>query len=298
MGYNLQRHEPVESAVQRIATEQVDRALAELADPQLDGHEAVHQGRKRCKKVRALLRLVRPVFEPSYGDENAWYRDAARELAPARDAQAAVETQQRLVARYAQQLEPAAVAEVGAWLAARRDALAADERGLREGIERFQQRLLQGRARIEQWSLQRHGFEAVCGGLLKTYRRGARAMATAYRTPTSLHFHDWRKRVKYHWYHLRLLRNLHPPVLKAHKDQADRLAQLLGEEHDLAVLSELLTQAHDQLQAATVQVLLGLMDRQRRRLQRQARRPGALLYCEKPRRLGKRLACYWAANMA
>ena len=46
----------------------------------------VHDVRKRCKKVRGLLRLVRPGLGPDYRRANADVRDAARELSSLRDA--------------------------------------------------------------------------------------------------------------------------------------------------------------------------------------------------------------------
>lgn len=297
MAYVIEPGESVEAALKRIATEQIDDALAELTDPQLDRHEAVHQGRKRCKKIRALLRLVRPGFEPSFADENAWFRDAARELAWVRDAQSALETHLALVDRFSRQLEPAAVGEVTAWLTARRDRVAADDQGLQQGVERFQQRLLTGRDRVAHWSLRCQGFEAVAGGLVKTYQRGVRAMKAAYDSPSTETFHEWRKRVKYHWYHSRLLRKLHPGMLKAQRDAADRLGELLGQEHDLAVLGGVLAECGEILPERTVQTLLGLMDRRRKALRRQARRRGGLLYCETPKRLRRRLGCYWEMRM-
>ena len=55
-------------------------------------------------------------------------------------------------------------------------------------------------------------------------------------------FHEWRKRVKYHWYHCRLLKNLYKPLMKARRDEAKHLADLLGDDHDLSMLDLLLTE--------------------------------------------------------
>lgn len=297
MGYVIQRNESVIKALRRVATEQIDRALQETAADGLERNEAVHQARKRCKKIRALLRLVRPAFEPSYAEENAWYRDAARELSWVRDAQSVLDTHVALVQRHGEQLDAAAMAQVTAWLTQRRDAVAADRDKMDVAIARFRQRLEQGRDRVQDWSLRDRGFDAVAGGVLETHRRGRRAMAQAYAAPSTEHFHEWRKRVKYHWYHMRLLRNLHPTMVRAQRDQADRLGECLGEEHDLAVLSALLAEADGQWPVDTTETLLALAQQRRQQLRERARRPGALLYCEKPKRLRQRLACYWQLTM-
>ena len=77
MAYRIRtKDDDVEQAVRRIACEQIDRALAEIDDDGLDFARKVHQVRKRCKKLRGLVRLVRPALD-AYGRENAAFRDAA-----------------------------------------------------------------------------------------------------------------------------------------------------------------------------------------------------------------------------
>ncbi|MFW6346768.1 MAG: hypothetical protein ACOC0M_10635, partial [Halomonas sp.] len=51
----------------------------------------IHQVRRRCKKVRALLRLVRSSNRPLYERENAAYRDAARRVADLRETTGLIE---------------------------------------------------------------------------------------------------------------------------------------------------------------------------------------------------------------
>ena len=64
MLYSFQKSDPSLSAgVRRIARGQVEEAIAELDDPALEAGDAIHQVRKRCKKLRGLVRLVRPGLE-------------------------------------------------------------------------------------------------------------------------------------------------------------------------------------------------------------------------------------------
>ena len=97
MGFRLQRGESINEEIQRIAEEQLEKAVAEIQDGELDRHEAVHQVRKRFKKIRGLIRLVRPAFEKTYQRENAMFRDAGREISAVRDAQSLIEAFDRLV---------------------------------------------------------------------------------------------------------------------------------------------------------------------------------------------------------
>src|SRR5262249_46937221 len=86
MAFHLRQGESVASEIRHIARDQLDAAIQELDDRHLDGDETVHQVRRRCKKLRALLRLIRPHLADRYDVENAHFREAAGLLAPFRDA--------------------------------------------------------------------------------------------------------------------------------------------------------------------------------------------------------------------
>ena len=92
--------------------------------------------------------------------------------------------------------------------------------------------------RLETWNVDVTGFAAVEPGLIKTYHRGKRAMRAAFADGHAEDFHEWRKRVKYHWYHSRLLRRMGHRMMKPHRQLAAELGTLLGDDHDLAVLSQ------------------------------------------------------------
>src|SRR3546814_13842801 len=68
--------------MRRIAGEQIEKALASVEAR--DRSDAIHDIRKRCKKLRGLVRLVRPVFD-GYAQENAGFRRLADSISAARD---------------------------------------------------------------------------------------------------------------------------------------------------------------------------------------------------------------------
>ncbi len=297
MSYRLQKNEPVEAGIKRIAREQIDRAIAEIEAPTLDSHETVHQVRKRCKKIRGLIRLVRPEFEISYREENVWYRDAARALSYVRDSHSIIETYDSLIEKAGLKPEDRKQFEtVRRHLVTRRDRIAEDEVGLNDSINEFKDRLQIGRARIDFWSLGRQGFRALAGGLRKTYQRGRKAMTVAYKEPDTEHFHEWRKRVKYHWCHTRLLMPIWPPVMKAYRNEVHLLSEHLGDEHDLAVLKQTLSQNPADFNAGeTINELQKVIERRREALRRDAKPLGQRIFSEKPKQMVRRLSRYWQA---
>jgi len=294
MSYHFKPAESVIEGVRRIAREQIEKAIGEIDDSDLDFHETVHQVRKRCKKVRGLVRLVRPVAEKLYRTENKAFRDAAAPLSDVRDAQALLETLDELTQMYADQIDTEHFGSIRDRLVQRRDEVADDTEKLQKQLDGFRQQMSRARDRVERWSLGEKGFAALSAGLAKTYGRGRQAMRVAYEEPSPENFHQWRKRVKYHGYHLRLLKPIWKPVLKKQAKAADRLGDLLGDDHDLAVFAATL-----QAEPSTfgdqrdLQALVALLESRRGELETLARPLGRRLFAEKSSRLADRAGTYW-----
>jgi len=139
--------EPIATGMRRLAHDQIARALGELEDPELDLHETVHQVHKRCKKLRGLLRLVRPALAgDTWSRENAALRDAQRLLSDLRDAAAHIETLDALLASGAGRVDTQVVETARAELMTRRE-------------------------RSAGWELEGDGFGAVGPGITDSYRR-------------------------------------------------------------------------------------------------------------------------------
>lgn len=293
MAYRLRRKASVQKSVVKIAREQVDKAVHEILDRELDRHEVVHQVRKRCKKLRALIRLVRPAFQ-DYQRENIFFRDAARQLSYVRDAQSILECFDGLIDRFGEDIDVSAYAPIRKQLAYRRQAVAKDQAGLENRLAEFLAKMKDARQRLENWRIDADGFSAVEGGLRKTYRRGRSAFHEAYENPSAESFHEWRKRAKYHWYHLRLLQRIWQPVMAAHIDAGGELCDLLGKDHDLAVLRGLLLDEPEEFAStAEMRSFAELIDRRCDELRCTARPLGERIFAEKPKWLAARFRVYW-----
>jgi CHAD domain-containing protein len=295
MNYQLERNETVEDGIKRIAFEKVDRAITHVTDEELSRHETVHEVRKRCKEIRAGLRLVRPALGETYSNENAWYRDTARKLSDIRDAEAFIETYDEHITPFAEGvLDETTHESVRERLVERRDRIAR-EQDLDGRLEDVLDDLREGRSRIELWTLDADGFDAIGPGVKKSYRRGRSAMETAYDDPTTEHFHEWRKRAKYHRYHTRLLRNVWSSPMKTRRSELKKLTDQLGDEHDLAVFREILDAEDFKLDTESRNALFGLIARRRAELQATSNPLGARVHAETPDALIGRLRVYWDA---
>jgi len=293
--YRFKRDEDLAHGVRRIALGRVEKALRQLA-PEQDGHSAsaVHDARKELKKLRALLRLVREELgEESYREENDRYRDIAREMAASRDAEAKLEALSALEEHFG------------------RDFLASASRGWREALRRELQQLPQrstprssqpiaravseltkGPASIADWSIGEDSRTLVETGLRWSYGRGRRALRGVLEDPSTENVHTWRKRTKDLWYQLRIIQDAWPPVIRESAAQADELADLLGEHHDLTMLAEDLTERPEVSDRRTLTALIH--QREAEHLE-QALMLGQRIYAEKPGPFARRHQSYWDA---
>lgn len=294
MGYELQRDETIADGVRRIAHEQLDNAFESFGETGSgDVEEAVHDIRKRCKKLRGLVRLVRPGMEDTYQRANTTFRDAARELSPIRDAHALLETFDDLLTAHAGQVPEGGVAAVRGALVRRADAASAAVREQQGRIERAAELMEAERSRVDDWPVP-DSFDAIAAGVAKTYKRGRKGLGRSVASPTTEHFHEWRKRAKYSWYHVRLLHQSARSVLDPLASVLHDLSDALGDDHDLAVLGEQLEAGpdefggHDQIDAARL-----LLEGRRADLQRRAVSLGSRLYVEEPEVFAERLGGYW-----
>ncbi|NBC18969.1 MAG: CHAD domain-containing protein [Bacteroidetes bacterium] len=292
MSYCFERESTVAENVRRIAHEQIDEARTRLTATD-DPDVAVHDVRKCLKKLRALVRLVRDeVGEDVYKRENACFRDAGRQLSGVRDAYVLVETMEHLLPHAA---APEAVAPIHDWLTEQYETLAAEHHDEdAQARATVDEALIAARERVDDWPIDTAGFEALRPGLHRVYRRGYARKADAEAHPSAERLHEWRKRVKYLWYHLRLLTPIAPDVLSPLVNDLDQLQEALGNDHDLAVLRKTLLDA-DNLpgHVAAYEALLLLINERRAALQNEARALGERIYAAPPDPFIERVEGYW-----
>ncbi|HEX2129285.1 MAG TPA: CHAD domain-containing protein [Solirubrobacterales bacterium] len=287
--YRLRTEERVAFGLRRVARGRLDSAVERLRTDDLDEVEAVHDARKDLKKLRAVLRLVRPVAdEDLLRRENERYRDAARLLSGTRDAQVRAETIAALAARFPNDPPPHGWSGV-------REALALNDEiaGLGELRERAAAQIEGGREALTTLGLPGSDAELLGRGLQRTYSRGRRRLRAAAAEPTDERLHDLRKRAKDLWYHLRLLAPACQPALDPLTARADRLGELLGDDHDLAVLSAWLEDGHGDLDRETRSHLQRLIGQRRLEMQIELFDCAETIYHEKPKAFARRILGLW-----
>jgi CHAD domain-containing protein len=280
--------ETVEAGFRRIACHEIDQALALVRAGALPPERIVHQVRRACKAVRGLLRLVRPVF-PAFETENAIFRDIAGSLSGLRDSKVLVDTLDGL----ASGPDMAGAAPTIAALRRHFGAVGGGEQVTELALARCAEQLLAARVRAAGWLLNAQGWAAIGPGLRGTYRAARRAMTALAQSGEPHLSHEWRKQVKYHWQHMRLLRAVASGPAGARVRQAARLGDLLGEQHDLDLLVERLTASPPVPDAAVVDRLRAAAQKRSARLHAKALKLGERLFEEKSRVFADQWHAHW-----
>lgn len=298
MAYRFEADEDVRDAIVRCAREQLDHAVGELSEGIGDDPVgAVHSARKAVKKERSLLRMARGAMPRAQRRrENRALRDAARGLSGVRDADVMIETVALLSERFAGQLPESAFTKIAEQLEQDRDARRGQPTGSALDSHAVQE-LGAVRLRIDDWQLTQSGWSAVDSGLMRSYRQGREAFAGAQRKPSLEDLHAWRKRVKDLWYQERLLAPICGPAIRGQAKDAHRLADLLGDDHDLGVLRQALTRGHIGV-AVDLDAVVRLIDHRRGELQAEAIHIGERIYAEKPKAFRRRMRRSWMAGRA
>ena len=243
--------------------------------------------------MRGLLRLVRhELGRKAFKAENHRYRDAGRLLSGSRDAEVKLETLSALLHEFDDLPEGTAETWEG-MLETERDELAAAMRSESSGrIAAAIDAIEAGREEIGAWTLHTDSWSLLGPGLSRSYREGRAAMRRVRAEPTTENVHDWRKRAKDLWYQLRIVRDVWPELLGPTVKQAHELTELLGDHHDLAVLSEDLRNRDGLGDRGPFDTAIGQRQEQ---LLEAALGIGRRLYAEKPKAFRRRAKRYWLA---
>jgi CHAD domain-containing protein len=273
------------SALQNIVT----NGRKAIESPDISNADAVHDLRKALKGWRAMLRLMAPVL----GDEAEMMRrrarDLAREIAPARDGQAAQDALADLADGLAR-LTARSRATIDERLAALR--AHSEAAGLTaERKARASEMWTDASAAIERWPIARFDRIEAARQLTGSYRRVRAAFPEDWAKASPDALHRLRQRVVEHRYQMEIAEPVWPKVVRVVVSEAQRLRDRLGAHQDLAVLQRL-TGSGQPLARWRSQLVPLIAARQAAHAMA-ARRLAGRLFAEKPKAYLERLNSLW-----
>jgi CHAD domain-containing protein len=296
MSFELKADESLPDGIRRIVKKELEQIREYMEGRTKDSRDdMVHESRKCLKKVRGVLRLVRPAIgRKTYRHENTALRDAAPPLTEVRDARIRVGTFDKIMTQGGRHAP-------GRSFTAMRKELVSHQRGVRrrviEGEKAFAavaSAVDRSLDRPDDWVKVHNSWWSVGEGVERVYRRGRQALAAVRQKPTVEFLHEWRKQAKYLRYQLDLVRPLAPKPLTPLAKTIDRLGDLLGDDHDLAVLRrEVAGDPAPFGGPEALEPLLARFDRRRQKLEHDAVTLERRVFRDPPQTFGRRPRGYW-----
>jgi CHAD domain-containing protein len=311
--FNLNPGEALAGGLRRLSLDQFDLALTGLRGQSVSRDVAIHEMRKASKRIRALLRMVRPVIgERVFKAENGALRDAARLVSGVRDGAVLVEAVGRMRGRYGHLLAPGVFVDLEDRLRRRHQRMLSRVLNDDDVLEHVVGELHRARSRYAAWPVEledpsfpigrsgrkpiTNSFSSIGPGIAATYREGQKQMKSAIAAPTPEHFHAWRKRVKYLRHQVEIVSPVWPEVVGGLATSLSHLGDVLGDDHDQSELVRLVASLPELMPDPDERNLLVALSQQRRReLQGAAVVMGRRIYAEAPDRFALRLEAYWSA---
>jgi CHAD domain-containing protein len=260
-----------------------------IETPDISDAVAVHDLRKALKRWRAILRLVAPMVGDEAGLLRLEARDLAREMAAARDGQAALEALADLGDSFPDlsARSRATIAERLAHIGA-----SADATGLTPARKaRIDDMWTRAAAAVERWPFERFDRTEATAQLTVFYRRVCAAIPDDWSNASPEALHRFRRRVVEHRYQMELADPLWPKLMRLWVSEAQRLRDRLGAHHDLVILQRL-TEPHQPLARWRSQLKPLIAERQAAHVAAAKRLTGRL-FAEKSKAFRQRLASLW-----
>ena len=294
MPYHLKHHESLPDGMKRVVREELDTAIDMLrGKTKATRNDAIHEARKSIKKVRAVFRLLRDDLGAFYGRENARLRDAGRTLSEIRDADALIESFDKVMENFHKGLSRPARRSIRRALQAHKSRLE-EEKALSRLLPQIADSLAKTRKEVKNRKLGRHGFTAIDDAFEKTFKRGRKALAIVEQGGQSEEFHELRKRVKDHWYHVRLLDRVWPDFMEGYEKSLKTLETQLGDDHNLVVLHDVVGASPATFgKDADIESLFDNVRSLQKKLREEALVTARRVYQESPHRLTMRVGHLW-----
>jgi CHAD domain-containing protein len=280
MAFRLERR-PIAKELRRLVRKELDAAIDGL-DVGDANSIRIHDARKHIKKARAIVKLLRGPLGKSYARENARLRAAGQRLSGLRDAEAMLQTLEGLHARFVTVITPTIEKGIARVLRRhRREVQKQAHARARQALGLLKQSRATLPGRVEHAA----GFRLVRRGLTRVYERSKSALADLTPVSGAAELHAWRRRVKEHWYHVRLFES-RQPATQARVRRIKALQSSLGEDHNLALLGDRLLDHSERFGGVgTSALVLGCIQKRQRVLRRRALASGHQLFASKPEKM-------------
>jgi CHAD domain-containing protein len=292
MSFSLHAYERPADGLLRILLSQLHQAYECVANDGRLTDQEVHSARKSIKRARATLRMLRPALERSvFKATNLALRDVARPLTHVRDARVLLDSLNALRKHFGEAAECLSMEEFEHDLQIQRARSRREISSTATTVTQLRSALKKIESDVKQWHLKTDGWHLIGPALERIYREARRAHARVLEARSDERLHEWRKQVKHYWYALQILSPVRAGWIGEMADQAHKLTEYLGDDHDLAILRRQVDTTD--IDEDMLEVLEALIDKRRNDLQDRAFAVGERMFDAKSKRLMETIKPLW-----
>ena len=231
MPYKLLLSEEITPAVRRIALEQLKRARRSISSER-NMQTGVHDARKNFKRLRALMRLSKPILgKRLYRAENNKFRDMGRVLAKPRSRAALLDILQKFSHR-------ADMKPLKPLFHVLQEKIELEKNRYESKLEilavgGFVERLDESINHWQGMTLPDAQFSDLSHGFATSYERARLSLEVAIKEANSFYLHEWRKDMQQTWRHMQIFTLIWPEDIMPRIRLAREISLLLGTAHDI-----------------------------------------------------------------
>lgn len=293
--FKIRRQQPITGNVMELMYHQMDYIIHLIQPVEEIDHEAVHEVRKSCKRVRAVLRLIRDdIGYSAYYRENRRFRDMSRLLSETRDYEALCHSLDYLRSREVDDKISRVYSELSAALVHSRDVALNALKKDKKVFQQIEKEIGEARKKINLFSFPSENFEVILPGLVRTHKKWKQHFAVCLGEAHEEMIHNLRKKSKYLMYHMQILRPVFPEIIKGYAGTLNKVSGKLGDHRDLYLLRQQVPRLLDNKYPGSVTDHIdSAIEKEMNDKLETAVRAGRYLYLEKTGRLMDRIHNYW-----
>ncbi len=291
--FSITNHEEISVATHRIITEQYDLIISSCRNHE-DPDLSVHDIRKASKRIRALLRMLKPDLPPEiYLRENTFLKEISRKLSVARNFHVFEEEFDNIVSAGIIDLPDKTINNIKQHLKEKKE----DAFDLITGLEIFHsiaKKTEEAKERFAAVDLSMLGPHTFYKGIGKVFSWGQKQMMHSQQFPTDENLHEMRKRIKTLMYLVKLIKDVSPEFFNGYFKGLKSASLALGEDHNMAELNDYIDTLDEKLVSAEEKLEIeSYISSQRQQIQLEVWPEIAKLYTGQAGEFSKRVKAYW-----
>lgn len=240
----IQPETDIKAGIRKLMLDQMDDIQQIIGSENQDVNRSIHEIRRCFKKIRAVLRLLRDsIGYSAYYRENTFFRDLSRHLSEPRDSEVILQHARQLRNQLPKPMRNSQYDALLIRMESRRDKAVQHVIEKENAFVTISSQLELAYQRINHLNIRNEDFAVIQGGIYRIYRQNCQYLQKVIDTQEVEMIHNLRKRVKYLWFQMVLLKPIHPGLLKAYSKMLNKISENLGLFRDLILFREFIEES-------------------------------------------------------